>query len=381
MDALPYRSPSQVRRTLAASFDPGRNNFDAIRLVAALVVVLSHSYSLTAAKWEPVSTYLHYGYGGTLAVDVFFVISGFLIARSVETQDLPAYLAARVLRIIPALALVTVFETFLIAPLFFEGSRSYYFHHYALGHLGNILVFGEDPFIPNVFSKLPYPYLNGSLWSLPVESLFYLLLPFLLMSAAGGRRWAVLLVFAASLAAGPAAHWYGLDDNHPGGFLFRTVSFDALAQYTSYFLAGVVAWKYRDRITLHPGGTALCLLILFAARDSLAGPLILKLCLPYLVLSIGIANGAGTRLKRSLGDLSYGVYLFGYPVINTVISLAPNGLSTEKVFLLTTLICLVCAWLSWHFVERPALRLKKSHVARTAYADPAGLVAQEPPQA
>ncbi len=378
VDAIPYRPPSGARRTLAAAFDPGRNNFDAIRLAAALVVVLSHSYSLTSATWEPVSTYLHYGYGGTLAVDVFFVISGFLIARSVETQDLPAYLTARILRIIPGLALVTAVETFLIAPLFFEGARSYYFHHYALGHLGNILVFGEDPFIPNVFSKLPYPYLNGSLWTLPVESLFYLLLPVLLLCAAGRRRWLVLLAFAASLAAGPVAHAYGLDDTHPGSFLFRTVSADALAEYTCYFLAGVVAWMYRDRITLHRGGLGLCLLILFAARDSFAGPFVLKLCLPYLVLSIGIATGAGTRLKRSVGDLSYGVYLFGYPVINTVISLAPKGLSTERVFLITTVICLACAWLSWHFVERPALRLKKRPAGRVAYADTAALVAREP---
>ncbi len=378
VDVLPHRLPSQAGRTLAAAFDPGRNNFDAVRLAAALVVVLSHTYSLTAATWEPVSTYLQYGYGGTLAVDVFFVISGFLIARSVETQDLPAYLAARVLRIIPGLALVTVFETFIIAPIFFEGARSYYFHHYALGHLSNVLVFGEDPFVPNVFSKLPYPYLNGSLWTLPVESLFYLLLPILLLCAAGGRRWLVLLAFAASLAAGPIAHAYGLDDNHPGSFVFRTVSTDALAQYTCYFLAGVVAWTYRGRITLRPGGAALCVLILFAARDSFAAPIILKLCLPYLVLSIGVATGAGTRLKRSVGDLSYGVYLFGYPVINTVISLGPKGLGPEGVFLVTTPICLACAWLSWHFVERPALRLKRRHLGRTPYADNTALASQEP---
>ena len=122
----------------------------------------------------------------------------------------------------------------------------------------------------------------------------------------------------------------------------------------------------------------MCLLILFAARDSLASPLVLKLCLPYLVLSIGIAGGAGTRLKRSVGDLSYGVYLFGYPVINTVISLAPKGLGTETVFLVTALICLVCACLSWHFVERPALRLKRRHAARMAYAATPGLVSPEP---
>ena len=94
--------------TFATAFDPRRNNFDAIRLLAASVVVLSHAYSLTGAQWEPVSSLLHYGYGGTLAVQVFFVISGFLIARSVHDNSTGEYLAARMLRILPGLAFITL---------------------------------------------------------------------------------------------------------------------------------------------------------------------------------------------------------------------------------------------------------------------------------
>lgn len=338
-------------------FDPKRNNFDALRLVAAFTVLLSHSYSLTGAKWEPVSYYLEQGYGGTLAVSAFFVISGFLIARSVQSHDMARYVAARFLRIMPGLFFVTLVETVLIAPLFYHGPIQQYFSNFALAHMRNIFVFGEDPAIAGVFTGLPYPYVNGSLWTLPVESLFYMLLPFLVL-ATGKRRWIVLAVFAASLAAEPLARWYGLDDQHFGGFLFRTVRLFAVTQLLSYFLAGVVAWLYRDRIPCNWGWLALCLLLLFAARDSMALPLTQKLCLPYAVLCIGLRGQVGTALKRRIGDLSYGVYLFSYPILNVVISLGRQQLSPEAVAAIAAPVTLAIAWVSWTLVERPALAFK-----------------------
>ncbi len=347
----------QQRPVLTGPFNPARNNFDAIRLLAALVVLLSHSYSLTGASWEPVSTYLHYGYGGTLAVAVFFVISGFLIARSAQAQTLQVYLRSRVLRIIPALALVTVLEAFVLGPIFFDGSINYYLRHFAVPHLSNILVFGEDPYIAGVFQKLHYPYVNGSLWTLPVESLFYLVLPLVLLATSARRHW-ILLLWLASLAAEPLARWHGLNDDQFGGFLFATVRLFSVYQFASYFMSGVVAWMFIDKIRWGVGPLVLCLLLLFAARDSLAAPLILHLCLPYVVLYVGFCGGFGTKLKRLTGDLSYGVYLSGYPLINVFISLGPVGQSPETVFLRATGASLVFAWLSWHIIERPALRLK-----------------------
>ena len=358
--------------TLAASYNPRSNNFDLLRLIAALVVLFSHSYSLSNAGWEPIGDWLHYGYGGTLAVVVFFVISGFLIAQSLETQPLPAYLRGRVLRILPGLALVTLIETFVIGPTFFEGQTSYYLRHYALHHLRNMLVFGEDPFIPNVFSKLKFPYVNGSLWTLPVESLFYLLLPLVVLIASSGRRWVILLLTIASLAAEPVARACGLSDDQFGGFLFVTVRSFAVAQFGAYFMAGVFAWTYRDRIPWNGGYFALCLLLLFTARGSLAGPFVLKLCLPYCVLYAGVRSGLGTRLKRKIGDLSYGVYLAGYPCINIVIVLTGQKLGPLAIFVMAASASLVFAWISWHLVERPALRLKRAHrVPEVSAAAPA----------
>ena len=83
----------------------------------------------------------------------------------------------------------------------------------------------------------------------------------------------------------------------------------------------------------------------------------LKLFLPYLVLYAAMAGGLGSRLKRVVGDLSYGTYLFGFPVTLSVIAVG-GGLSVHQTFFAAIAITLACAWLSWRFVEQPCLRLK-----------------------
>lgn len=344
--------------TLGSRFDPASNNFDAIRLVAALLVAYCHAYSLAGGPVDPISTLGALGYGGTLAVAVFFVLSGFLIARSAERSALSGYLAARALRILPALALATVFEAFVLGPFFVDASVAWYLQNVAPGHLWNVLVFGEDPYIAGVFAKNPIPYVNGALWSLPIEALLYLLLPFLLIAAAG-RRWLVLALWLACIAGERAAVLYGLADDAPGALVFNQVRVYPALQMASYYLAGVVLWLFRDRVPFDRGMAWSCALLLFAVRGGIAAPLVLKLCLPYLVLYIGIAGTFGTRLKSRIGDLSYGVYVFHFPVLGAVVALGHQVLPGQSVFLYAIPVVLGLAAFSWHAVEAPALHLRQ----------------------
>ena len=321
------------------------------------MVLVSHAYSLQGADWDPLTSYWGLGYGGTVAVDIFFVISGFLIARSFEGSTPGQYVQSRALRILPGLAFITLVEAFIIAPAFFEGDRSVYFHTLALGHLRNIFVFGEDPYIPGVFTQHKFPYINGSLWTLPVETSFYLILPFVLL-VTRGRRWLVLALWVLALAAEPAAVAMGYSDANFGGFLFRTVRLFPAVQMSGFFLGGVVAWLYRDRIPFDAGLFAVCAILLFAAGNSEALGLVMKVCLPYCILYAGMASGFGTGLKRAVGDLSYGVYLFSYPLLNVIIALGHRQFGPTRVMVYALPVTLLAAAISWHLVERPCLRLK-----------------------
>ena len=138
-----------------------------------------------------------------------------------------------------------------------------------------------------------------------------------------------------TLAAEPAATAMGLSDADFGGFLFRTVRLFPAIQMSSYFLAGVVAWLYRDDIPFDAGLFAICAILLFAAGNSEALGLALKVCLPYCVLYAGMAGGFGTQVKRAVGDLSYGLYVFSYPLLNVVIALGKLELSPFRVALYT----------------------------------------------
>jgi hypothetical protein len=152
----------------ASAFDPKHNNFDLVRLIAAVTVLVSHAYPMSAStRPEIFDRIFGYGDGGSAAVAVFFVLSGFLIARSVERSTTTRFFEARILRIVPALLAVSVFEAFVIGPIFFNGPMPSYWPE-AWEHLLNARVFGLRGDLPGVLASNPIPnYVNGSLWTLP----------------------------------------------------------------------------------------------------------------------------------------------------------------------------------------------------------------------
>lgn len=349
---------SQERRapTFATRFDPFRNNFDLLRIVLAILVIYCHCFSLKRSDWEPVGATLHYGFGGLLAVDAFLVISGFLVTRSLCERSLDDYVFARVARVVPGLALVTLAEVFVIGPAFSKDSLWTHLTYVGFRHLWNVSVFGLDPQMYGVFPDTDPPWMmNGSLWTIPIECSFYIALP--VVALLFGLRRSALPLFLLSLAAYPLARRMGLSEGAPGVSLLTNVHAFPFIDLSSYFLAGGAAWMLRDRVPFSPGLLAVSLIGLYAAAGVALGDLALKLFLPYLVLYAAMAGGIGSRLKRAVGDLSYGAYLFGFPVTLSVMAV-DRDLSIHQTFFAAIAVTLVCAWLSWHLVEQPCLRLK-----------------------
>jgi peptidoglycan/LPS O-acetylase OafA/YrhL len=341
--------------SFADAFNPAANNFDLLRLLLAVLVVFAHCFTLTGTDAEPISTTLRYGFSGTLAVNGFLVISGFLVMRSIQGRDLGVYVLNRAARILPGLALVTLAEVFLIGAYFSSASLWTFLTYVGFRHLANIGVFGLESTLYSVFANTSPPWLmNGSLWTIPIETSFYLVLPALMLLR---PRLTVPLLFLASLMAGPWLQAHGINAAAPGPSILTNVHLFHFVDLASYFLSGATAFLYRDRIPFSLGALALCLVTLYAAAGVEGAPFALKLVYPYVILYAAFAGRWGSRLKAAIGDLSYGIYLFGFPVTLSVIALGHGALGPYQTFLATMAVLLPVSWLSWHLVELPSLRL------------------------
>lgn len=329
---------------------PPANNFNLLRLVAAWLVLLSHSYHLSGhAEQEPL---LLLSGGrmtlGTLAVGVFFSISGYLITASAYARpDLSSFLTARIRRIFPALILVVALTALVLGPLVTTlAPADYYRDGGTWAYMArNIIMWHLQYDLPGVFTANPYGAgVNGSLWTLPIEFSLYL--------ATGGGVWLLrrvgrqdrvaLPVLAAAVVCG-LCWWKILEGNTSGTFLLLP-----------YFLLGAIYRLLRQRVPMH-GAIAALLLFLCGASVALQWPIFPVLAcvaISYGTLWLGRHPAWVVPLDlEKVGDLSYGIYLFAFPVQQTV--LMHDWVRTPAgVCLAASALVLPLAWCSWHFVER-----------------------------
>lgn len=179
------------------------DNFAAIRLLAALVVVFGHSFPLTGSEGP--------GYLGspasTLAVKIFFVISGYMISESwLRDPHIGRYLRRRALRIFPALFVLCLFSVLVVGPALTSADLATYLsHHGTWNYLTNIALYPNYS-LPGVFEGNIYPSaVNGSLWTLPIEFSMYLLLPVLLL-----LPFQRITIWMAAFGFSVASVWYGV---------------------------------------------------------------------------------------------------------------------------------------------------------------------------
>lgn len=325
------------------------NNFDLIRLGAALLVLFSHAFVLTGhAADEPAARLLrHVTDGGGAAVGAFFVLSGFLIARSAVVHPWRDYLRARALRIYPAFAAAVLVQALVLGPaVSVLGPGAYLGAAETWGAVGRALLFSPRPGLPGVFEGNPLPgVVNGSLWTLRVEVVCYAAT--LAWAWLGAPRWMVGLAVAVGFAALAGAHVAGAG--------LRVISvLDCLL----FFAAGAAAWCWRERLALRwwVAGALLAAFWLLAATP--AGPLLWHVALPYAVLRVGLARMVAGGILRRLGDVSYGVYLYAFPVEQVLVAAVP-GIGPGHLALVAAPVAIVLGLASSRLVERPALRLKR----------------------
>jgi peptidoglycan/LPS O-acetylase OafA/YrhL len=354
--------------------------FDFMRVVLALAVVTSHSFwiaainttlMVTRPSWFPLY----------VVVPSFFALSGFLIVGSAERLSLGNFLLNRGLRIFPALSVEIIASAFILGPIFTTLTLGQYFSspqtwHYMTNVIGLI-----NYHLPGVFEHLPMTgIVNISLWTVPFEMITYCIMTVLILSGLVRRRGAILLLAVLWGLAGITVELLRLAE---GGTLtakiFEEVFIGRGPRIIIFGLMGMAAYQHRSRIpyskVLFAASIVACLAIWAFAPVKGDSPMIAALsCLPivYITLFLGVTNLPELPFFRR-GDYSYGIYLYGFPMQQAVKSLFPAVTNGWVLTLLAAPLIAVFAAFSWHFIEKPILKLRKnfSFIARRRLEEPA----------
>ena len=279
---------------------------------------------------------------------MFFALSGFLVTGSLMRTRLHQFAALRVARLVPALAVEVTLSALILGAVFSTLPLRNYLTSPELGeYFGNIL--GVVHFtLPGVFEQNRVPrVVNSQLWTIPFELECYVSLAIVsLLMGLRHRRIFVALLTLFSLAA------------TAGAVVNNSVSPFAPLQgrvLVVAFLAGVAIHLYRDRI---PYSSAIGVAAVIASIVTLQMPntaYLAALPVAYLTVWIGLMRPP----RIAFGELSYGVYLFHFPIEQTIAHLLPGIASWWRMTLIAVPPSLLCAWLSWTLVEQPVLSRKK----------------------
>ncbi len=327
------------------------NNFQLIRLAAAAFVVLFHSFALTG-HWtgEPLWRIAPEMNFGALGVKIFFVASGFLVTKSwLARQSVASFTTARVLRIYPALVAAALFTIALAAwssalPLREFLADPQTFDYAWRASLGFEMVYR----LPGAFPTNPFPHdVNGSLWTLPIELRLYigLLVAGVLGLLARRMLWLVAVTALVALfAARPDLFPLAPNDR-------------VVRELALLFALGSLAYVWRGAIPVSLAAAAACVALVAwnpagLARGALFAPL-----LTYTVLVLAYHPRLTWLAFNRLGDYSYGLYVYSFPLQQTLMQRLPS-LDPGSLFALSLLLGIAVAALSWHAIESPALALK-----------------------
>lgn len=349
-----------MSETTSATHAANPNAFDALRCLLAIGVVYSHAFFLGG---YPPEHFLAWTKGqaivGELAVLGFFGLSGYLVTASYTRSDsFLDYLSKRIRRIVPGLWMCLLVTAGVIAPAIFylrhgsvDGFTWIGGEASALRYLvSNLAITIRQWSIAGVMDGAIYGgSLNGSLWSLWPESLCYLLVALLGSAGLFTRHRPLLLLGLVALFVFHAAR-----------ILLPALEFPVLptwtvlvdrGRYVLAYLVGTSLWIWRDRFV--PDLPAALLLVLVLASLARFGglQLLAPLLIPLTLVFVG--QCVSLRLQN---DVSYGLYIYGFPVQQLLAATALPRAHWSLFFVASLLLTLVFAFLSWRFVEKPFLR-------------------------
>ena len=348
-----------ARHSLAEVFDPKANSLNFIRLVLAAGVIFWHAFPLSGAEvaFAPARQLM-----GQIWVDGFFAVSGFLIVGAwMRDPSWGRFLAARTLRIFPAFWVCLIVTAFVLAPLSALIAVGQWPWQSITASNGTYVIFNSALSINQIgitgtLADVPYPDVwNGSLWTLRWEFLCYLGVLILGLTRLLTKRFVLPALFVLAVIGSIAARFVDVS----------FVQLDVVARFGVMFLAGAVVYRYQSRIPVNwlalVGCAAAVIATMFLPDYRVLG------ALPLAVLLLGVGALIKTPRLRFANDISYGVYVYAFPVQQILATLGVYKWGILP-FALIALACTIpIAMASWFLIEKPAMRLRprKGSAAKT----------------
>lgn len=319
------------------------NNLNLVKFIAALFVIISHAYPLCkGAEYNDILSDLSRNSiaFGSLAVAIFFMSSGFFVTKSLlKSKDSKKYLHNRFIRIFPPLWFTLIvcivvcglfFSTYSLGKYFLSSDFFKYCLNFILIPIHNL---------PGVFMNNIYPgVINGPLWTLPIEFVCYLVLLLaykLNLVNKKSYRYVALLVIVAFV-----------------GINLIPLSIKGYIQPCFLFFWGSFYWIYRDKITMN-NTYFLISLVAFVLLIVLGyGQVASFLFVPYLTLYIAFCLPQCNNRLTSLGNLSYDIYLCGWPIQQMVISLFGGSMLVGMNILISIPLSILVGYITYSLVEK-----------------------------
>ncbi|NJD05121.1 MAG: acyltransferase [Methylococcaceae bacterium] len=333
---LPESSPNRLQR----------NNFDLLRLIFASIVCLVHAYQLSGFRQL---SWIAKAFSSAVAVKGFFVVSGFLIFLSYDrSKSWGGYAEKRIRRIYPAYFTVVTFTAVSLAAISSK-PLSDYFSVVWLKYLAANLSFLNflQLTVPGVFESNKLAAVNGALWTLKIEVMFYIAVPFFSMLFRRFGRWPTLLAtYCGSVL------YVGFCEvlaQRTGSGLYRELV-NQLPGQLSYFMTGAALYYYRPWLEKYVRYLAVAAILILLAHRSTSLPLFEPAALGIVVVVAALYFHLGNFGKY--GDFSYGVYILHFPMIQLLIDRGWFQQNPGYFLAATVTGTLFGAVLLWHGVEK-----------------------------
>lgn len=332
------------------------NNFTLMRLLAALGVLFFHCYPLALGKdaellYPHLFSYLM-GCVGKFSVDMFFVVSGFLVTASyLQRANLLQFVEARVLRLFPGLIVSNLFCILVVGLAVTQDSIMQYFSSpdvFSFFQRNVLLLRAVQLDLPGVFTHNPYPtHVNGSLWTLVVELRMYFWVAVLgacavLRNAKIFNAFFILILLL--YAQADKEQFFIVHETH-------------YVRVALQFLLGSFLYINRQFIPLNMGIWLVLAALAFLTRGDVLFPFARSCCFAYAVILVALHPGFRLPAIDRWGDISYGVYIYAFPLQQWVAYTFP-GITPMGMLAVVLPITVLLAIVSWRFIEQPALRLK-----------------------